>query len=129
MRTIRQCRTECNQDSEYYYNVQVWESTDAGESFHYSGIGKFFTREQTGEKYDFIKENRTPLRAFPVVTKEIQKSFEGTDTRKEVPCICGYYGRACRQMGVPEGANRALCTGCPLAEYAEKMEMRAYAFS
>ena len=35
----------------------------------------------------------------------------------EVPCICGYYGRACRQMN--DKADRMLCTGCALAEFSK----------
>ena len=59
---------------------------------------------------------------FSIITKEIQKKFENHVngiTPEELPMICGYCGRACRQIGSEEGANRALCMGCPLAEYAE----------
>lgn len=34
------------------------------------------------------------------------------------PCICGYYGRACRQMN--DKADRFLCTGCALAEFIKR---------
>lgn len=60
---------------------------------------------------------------FSVITKEAQKDFEhATKGREdETPCICGYYGRGCRQMEKREGANRALCMTCPLAEYAKNL--------
>lgn len=60
---------------------------------------------------------------FPIITQELQRSFEARFYDKPVeglPMICGYYGRACRQMGKQEGANRMNCTYCPLARYAEK---------
>lgn len=60
---------------------------------------------------------------FPIITKEIQKEFETANVdrnRPYVPEICGYYGRACRQMGKDEGANRMNCTSCALAKFAEK---------
>ena len=59
---------------------------------------------------------------FPIITKEIQKEYEAVcpeESPAELPMICGYKGRACRQMDKEEGANRFLCNGCPLAEYAE----------
>ncbi len=59
---------------------------------------------------------------FAIITEEIQKNFENAckgKTPSRLPNICGYCGRACRQMNKEEGANRAICTGCPLAEYAE----------
>lgn len=58
---------------------------------------------------------------FPIITEELQKKFENqcinTGKQSNVPEICGYYGRACRQMGKSEGANRVLCIKCPLAEF------------
>ena len=59
---------------------------------------------------------------FAIITSEKQKAFEAqaTTTEKEkIPCICGYYGRACYQMGKDEGANWMLCNGCPLAKFSE----------
>lgn len=60
---------------------------------------------------------------FVIITKEIQKEFENNIHSgvilENLPTICGYYGRACRQLEKEEGANRALCMGCPLAEYAK----------
>lgn len=59
---------------------------------------------------------------FAIITAEKQQAFEAqaTTTEKEkIPCICGYYGRACRQMDKDEGANRMICTRCPLAEFSE----------
>lgn len=57
---------------------------------------------------------------FPIITREVQKQFEDEsgDKPDEVPVICGYYGRACRCLGSPEGADRMLCWHCPLADYA-----------
>lgn len=55
---------------------------------------------------------------FPIITNEKQKAFEenciknkvGSDESEcKIPCICGYYGRACRQMN--DKADRMLCTG------------------
>lgn len=59
---------------------------------------------------------------FAIITKKIQKDFESSQNGikpEHLPELCGYFGRACRCMDKPEGANRALCMGCPLAEYAE----------
>lgn len=60
---------------------------------------------------------------FVIITKEIQKEFENNVCRgitpESLPVICGYCGRACRQLEKEEGANRALCMRCPLAEYAK----------
>lgn len=59
---------------------------------------------------------------FRIITKSLQKEFEEAMTGKqdETPAICGYYGRACRQMEKVEGCNRMLCTMCPLANYKEE---------
>lgn len=62
---------------------------------------------------------------FPVIFPEIQSTFEAaaisSGTEDNTPAICGYYGRACRCMGDPSGACRALCSHCPLAEYAANL--------
>lgn len=42
-----------------------------------------------------------------------------------LPEICGYVGRACRRMDDEEGANRALCSHCPLAAFARIRELTA----
>ena len=59
---------------------------------------------------------------YPIITEKLQRLFENdalsSDLSDETPNICGYYGRACRQMNKPEGANRCLCHGCPLKLYA-----------
>ena len=58
---------------------------------------------------------------FAIITKEIQAEFENTCegvTSAGFPMLCGYCGRACRQMDKPEGANTMLCQGCQLAEFA-----------
>lgn len=63
---------------------------------------------------------------FQIITSEKQKAFEenciknkvGSDESEcKVPCICGYYGRACRQMN--DKADRFLCTGCALADFSK----------
>ena len=60
---------------------------------------------------------------FPIITPECQRTYEqtaiqaGTRSTDAVPCICGYYGRACRRMDNPKGANLRLCDGCALAAY------------
>lgn len=59
--------------------------------------------------------------AFPIITVALQREFEQTNRYTEaIPCICGYFGRACRQMEKIEGANRAICIGCELAEYVKE---------
>lgn len=63
---------------------------------------------------------------FPIITKELQKKFENqcinTEKQSNVPEICGYFGRGCRQMGKSEGTNRVLCIKCQLAEFAESIQ-------
>ena len=57
---------------------------------------------------------------FPIITNEKQQRFEqqaSQKDREQIPCICGFCGRACRQMDKTEGANRFLCNGCPLAAF------------
>lgn len=59
------------------------------------------------------------MAAFAIITKNLQEAYEqGTKgSEDKTPEICGYYGRACRQMGKAEGANRVLCMYCGLAKY------------
>lgn len=62
---------------------------------------------------------------FPIITKEKQKMYEKIylDSEKfenNVPCICGYYGRACRQMN--DKADRMLCNGCELSIFVSTVE-------
>jgi len=59
--------------------------------------------------------------SFPIITKTIQQEYERryAVAPSGMPCICGNFGRACRQLEKPEGANRASCMGCPLANYAK----------
>jgi hypothetical protein len=54
-----------------------------------------------------------------IITKSLQEAYEqGTKGSQDLtPDICGYYGRACRQIDKEEGANRALCMGCGLNHY------------
>lgn len=63
---------------------------------------------------------------FPIITSKKQKKFEkycirnnitSDESECKIPCICGYYGRACRQMN--DKADRFLCTRCALAEFSK----------
>lgn len=69
--------------------------------------------------------------AFPVITWEKQNLYSNLvactpeSNRKEIiPEICGIHGKACRQMEKLEGANRALCNGCSLAEYCKTLTVK-----
>lgn len=66
---------------------------------------------------------------FPIITNEKQKVFEesciknkvGSDESEcKIPCICGYYGRACRQMN--DKADRMLCLDCSLRIFVSTVE-------
>lgn len=62
---------------------------------------------------------------FPVITKEKQRMYEkmyldNEKFKNNVPCICGYYGRACRQMN--NKADRMLCNGCELSIFVSTLE-------
>lgn len=61
---------------------------------------------------------------FPIITKSLQESYEqGTKgIPDKTPEICGYYGRACSQIGKKEGANRMPCLNCGLAKYCTLYE-------
>ena len=64
---------------------------------------------------------------FPIITPDRQRSFEALATQNErdsIPCICGFCGRGCYQMDKAEGANRSICTTCPLARYADFINRR-----
>ena len=63
----------------------------------------------------------TKTLAFPVITKSLQEAYEqGTKgSQDKTPDICGFYGRACRQLEKEEGANRASCQYCGLKMYCE----------
>lgn len=63
---------------------------------------------------------------FPIITEKKQKDFEesciktgiaSVESECGVPCICGYYGRACNQMD--DKTDRFLCIGCALAEFSK----------
>lgn len=61
---------------------------------------------------------------FACITKDIQQEFERQHPATDpLPDICGYMGRACRQMGKEDGANRAICMACPLAQFARMKEL------
>jgi len=61
---------------------------------------------------------------FPIISNEKQQQFEAAlaENSKDfyIPCICGYCGRACRQMNKDEGANRAICDMSSLAEFCKE---------
>jgi hypothetical protein len=65
------------------------------------------------------------MKGFPVITKSLQEAYEKESLEvygRYTPEICGYYGRACRQMEKSEGANRALCMSCDLAKYCKAQQ-------
>ena len=58
------------------------------------------------------------MSVFPVITKEKQQMYEDfcwINNPVSIPCICGYCGRACRQMGAE--ADTASCTECGLSVF------------
>lgn len=62
---------------------------------------------------------------FPIVTKEKQEMYEKIFVNDEllsndIPCICGYYGRACRNMN--DIANSRLCNGCSLSIFISTVD-------
>lgn len=62
---------------------------------------------------------------FPVITEGKQKSYEkiaksNRYIKNKIPCICGYYGRACRNMN--NTANSMLCTSCSLSKFVSTVE-------
>ena len=64
---------------------------------------------------------------FPFITKDLQEAYEqGTKgSPDKTPEICGFYGRACSQLGKEEGANRVLCRNCGLARYCTPYDGRS----
>lgn len=66
---------------------------------------------------------------FPIITSKKQKEFEkycirnnitSDESKCNVPCICGYYGRACRQTN--DEANRMICLDCSLRIFVSTVE-------
>lgn len=55
-----------------------------------------------------------------VMTESVQAGFEKANEGRPdgTPEICGYYGRACRQMGTTP--SHAPCMHCPLAKYLDE---------
>lgn len=145
MRTICKIKLEGGPLRNEPWNVQLWHSYDGGRTFVYAGFGRFFTNDAEGEMAmrEYAEANRSPIRVFPIITPERQSAFEAASLagtlelpgaswetdglRDKVPEICGYYGRACRQMNDDDGANSMICTSCPLAEYAHGVELMDYA--
>lgn len=71
----------------------------------------------TGNKITF-SYGGVDMSIFPIIRKGKQKMYEDIFVNDEVlfnniPEICGYYGRACRQMD--DKADRMLCNGCSLS--------------
>lgn len=64
------------------------------------------------------------MNTFPVITKEKQKFYENfclnNSLFNNTPEICGYYGRACRNMG--KRANSMLCGDCNLSHFTSTVE-------
>lgn len=65
------------------------------------------------------------MNMFPIITKEKQKTYENIFIDDElllnnIPEICGYYGRACRQMD--NKADRMLCNGCSLSIFISTVD-------
>lgn len=65
---------------------------------------------------------------FQIITPDVQRAYEhrarAFRAPDNTPLICGYYGRACRCMNSPDGANRCLCHGCPLVILAAENKKR-----
>lgn len=66
---------------------------------------------------------------FPIITSKKQKEFEkycirnnitSNESKCNVPCICGYYGRACRQTN--DETNRMICMDCSLRIFVSTVE-------
>lgn len=125
MKTICKPKMILDRNAEYPWSVQLWHSHDGGKTFSYSGIGKFF--KNGTEASDYLNGYRTPLRVFPIITPDLQKVYEMNAAPDGTPDICGHRGRACRQMGRDEGANRALCADCKLQEFCYVAEIEAFA--
>lgn len=55
-----------------------------------------------------------------VMSESIQAGFEKANEGcpDGTPTICGYYGRACREMGTKP--SRMPCLSCPLAKYLDE---------
>lgn len=67
--------------------------------------------------------------SFPIITTEKQNLYSNIVASKAnrneyIPEICGVHGAACRQMGILEGANRALCYNCSLADYCKTLKVK-----
>lgn len=65
------------------------------------------------------------LNIVPIITKERQKKYEQIYLKNallnnNIPEICGYYGRACRNMN--SIANSMLCNGCSLSVFSSTVE-------
>lgn len=55
-----------------------------------------------------------------VMTEKVQALYEKANEGRSdgTPEICGYYGRACRQMGTTP--SHAPCMRCPLAKFLDE---------
>lgn len=66
------------------------------------------------------------IKMFPIITESRQKLYEkvyisNKNFNNEIPCICGYYGRACRKMG--ERANSIPCQRCTLSIFVSTINV------
>ena len=65
------------------------------------------------------------MEMFVTITKKRQELYEklytdNSELNNNVPCICGLYGRACRQMN--NKADRRLCSECSLRIFISTVE-------
>lgn len=65
------------------------------------------------------------MNVFPIITKKKQQLYEKIylsheNLQNNIPCICGYYGRACRNMN--NKADSMLCNGCTLSLFVSTVE-------
>lgn len=90
---------------------------------------RFFISQKKGTKIlikNHVEEHIMKYGRFPRITPDTQKEYEksveraGTVDKSYVPQICGFLGRACRQMNAECGADTMLCQSCTLAEYSAK---------
>ena len=68
-------------------------------------------------------EGEKKMSIFPIITKEKQQMYEDfckVNNPVSIPCICGYCGRACRQMG--SEADTASCMECGLSVFASTVD-------
>lgn len=65
------------------------------------------------------------MNIYPIVTKNKQRVYEkfflnNENLKNNIPEICGYYGRACKQMN--DKADRTLCNKCTLSLFISTVD-------